>query len=170
MGSADRRILTTHVGSLVRPPEFAAKLRERQTGGLPDGEYGKSLGWEQYALERMEGFGPRQELEMGSGGSFFFTDTQNFPEFHADCWAHQELAEGMYPCVGLIRYTGHASLKRDIDTLKDAMAPAGVKHGLLHGWSELSFRPGIVRADLASNALWGWSADGFADQAAAPRA
>ncbi len=55
-------------------------LSEQADAGVDvvsDGEYGKSLGWEQYALERMEGFGPRQEL-----------------------------AEGIYPSVDPSRYTG----------------------------------------------------------------
>lgn len=159
MDAGEQRILTTHVGSLVRPPEFAAKLRERQSGRLAeadytaalreavrgvvreqaqagvdivsDGEFGKTLGWEQYALERMEGFGPRQELQLESGGSSLFTDAKNFPDFYADYWKHQELPEGIYPCVGPIRYTGHAALQRDIATLKEAMTAAGVKRGFL---------------------------------------
>jgi len=159
MSAGEARILTTHVGSLVRPPGFAMQLRERQAGRLADadyekalrsavqqvvqeqveagvdvvsdGEYGKMLGWEQYALERMEGFGPRQELQMHTGGSAMFSDMQQFPDFYEEYWKHQELSEGIYPCIGPIRYTGHNALQRDIETLKEAMKRAGAKHGFL---------------------------------------
>ena len=79
------RILTTHVGSLIRPPELLPFIRARQ-GGQPydakahaeclrksvaevvkrqaeagidvpsDGEFGKGISWSQYALERLSGF------------------------------------------------------------------------------------------------------------------
>jgi 5-methyltetrahydropteroyltriglutamate--homocysteine methyltransferase len=159
MAASNRRILTTHVGSLVRPKEFAAQLRLRAAGKLPDaqyetalsdavkgivreqvaarvdivsdGEFGKTLGWEQYALERMAGFGARQELPMDGDRVTLFRDADLFPEFYAEYWKHQELSEGIYPCVGPIRYTGHAALQRDIRNLKAAMAAAGATQGFL---------------------------------------
>ena len=79
------RILTTHVGSLVRPVEFlraaqhAARLPEAYAESLTaatkdvvarqaragidvvnDGEYGKSS-WANYVLDRMTGFEPRPD-------------------------------------------------------------------------------------------------------------
>ena len=84
MRSGDR-ILSTHVGSLIRPPELLPFIRARQ-GGQPydekayaeclrksvgevvrrqveagidlpsDGEFGKGISWSQYALERLSGF------------------------------------------------------------------------------------------------------------------
>jgi methionine synthase II (cobalamin-independent) len=33
------RILTTHVGSLVRPDDFTAVLRKKVAGDLPDGAF-----------------------------------------------------------------------------------------------------------------------------------
>src|SRR5579875_645497 len=79
------RILTTHVGSLIRPPELQDFIRARQSGRsyeeaayqaclresvkqvvaqqhragidvVSDGEFGKSISWSQYALERLSGF------------------------------------------------------------------------------------------------------------------
>src|SRR2546423_15276108 len=79
------RILTTHVGSLIRPPALLEFIRARQnrvpydraayeqcladsvkevvrrqaaTGiDIPsDGEFGKAISWSQYALERLSGF------------------------------------------------------------------------------------------------------------------
>src|SRR5829696_5527418 len=84
-----RRILTTHVGSLIRPPELLEFIAARQTGkpydeaayqaclarsvaevvrrqaqagiDLPsDGEFGKAISWSQYALERLSGFERRR--------------------------------------------------------------------------------------------------------------
>jgi 5-methyltetrahydropteroyltriglutamate--homocysteine methyltransferase len=159
MAATSQRILTTHVGSLVRPPDFAAVLRRRAAGTVPDaeyttalrnavagvvrdqvaarvdivsdGEFGKTLGWEQYALERMSGFGARQELPMDGDRVTLFRDADLFPEFYAEYWKHQELSEGIYPCVGPISYTGHTALQRDIRNLKDAMTSAGAQQGFL---------------------------------------
>ena len=82
------KILTTHVGSLIRPAKllefigplqagkpydeaaYAACLkesvadivREQADAGIDvvsDGEFGKSISWSQYALERLSGFEKR---------------------------------------------------------------------------------------------------------------
>src|SRR6185503_15409360 len=85
MKRSTSRILTTHVGSLIRPDALQDFLRARQ-GGKPvdeaayaaclassvtdvvrqqadagidvvsDGEFGKSISWSQYVLERLSGF------------------------------------------------------------------------------------------------------------------
>jgi len=85
MKKSTHRILTTHVGSLIRPPALHEFLRARQSGTpydqaaynacltssvaevvreqaqagidvVSDGEFGKSISWSQYALERLSGF------------------------------------------------------------------------------------------------------------------
>ncbi len=85
MKRSDTRILTTHVGSLIRPPALQEFLRAKQAGKpydeqayekcltesvatvvrqqaqagidvVSDGEFGKSISWSQYALERLSGF------------------------------------------------------------------------------------------------------------------
>src|SRR5262245_20713147 len=85
MKRSTERILTTHVGSLVRPPALQDFLRARQAGKpddeadcapcltasvaeivrqqaeagvdvVSDGAFGKSISWSQYALERLSGF------------------------------------------------------------------------------------------------------------------
>ena len=85
MKRSTQRILTTHVGSLIRPPELQDFIRARQSGKpydeaaydtclrqsvkdivarqhragvdvVSDGEFGKSISWSQYALERLSGF------------------------------------------------------------------------------------------------------------------
>jgi 5-methyltetrahydropteroyltriglutamate--homocysteine methyltransferase len=79
------RILTTHVGSLIRPAPLQELLRAKQAGKpydraayeaclkssvaevvrkqaevgvdvVSDGEFGKSISWSQYVLERLSGF------------------------------------------------------------------------------------------------------------------
>jgi methionine synthase II (cobalamin-independent) len=155
--ASENRILTTHVGSLVRPDDFAALLRRRMDGKvndreyLPalrgavnkvaaeqvaagvdivsDGEYGKGIGWEQYVLERLSGFGPR--LQLATEGGIGFGDFARFKEFYSELWPKEGYLEGIFPCVGPIKYTGHAALQRDIDNLKDAMAAAGATAGFL---------------------------------------
>src|SRR6202451_1088318 len=86
--SADR-ILTTHVGSMIRPAEIQEFLRSRTIAEpdpeshkkllsdsvrdvvrrqsdagvdvVSDGEFGKPLGWSMYALDRLSGFEQRPQ-------------------------------------------------------------------------------------------------------------
>src|SRR5215469_2723946 len=87
------RILTTHVGSLIRPAELQEFLRAKQAGKpydeaayqaclkktvadvvreqadvgvdvVSDGEFGKSISWSQYVLERLSGF-ERRPIKSG---------------------------------------------------------------------------------------------------------
>src|SRR5687768_1792399 len=105
-------ILTTHVGSLIRPPALLEFIRARQkrepydeaayqrTLGesvkevvrrqaelgidVPsDGEFGKAISWSQYALERLSGFERRQ---APPGGNPFArgADRARFAEFYAE--------------------------------------------------------------------------------------
>src|SRR5258706_2126400 len=88
MKRSTKRILTTHVGSLIRPKPLQDLLRARQNGQsddrayteclkqsvadvvrrqaeagidiVDDGEYGKNISWSQYALERLSGFERRR--------------------------------------------------------------------------------------------------------------
>jgi 5-methyltetrahydropteroyltriglutamate--homocysteine methyltransferase len=157
MSNDSKHVPVTHVGSLVRPDDFAALLRRRMTGSvgdseyLPalrnavikvvaeqvsagvdvvsDGEFGKGIGWEQYVLERLSGFGPR--LQLATEGGIDFGDFARFKEFYAEVWPKEGYLEGIFPCVGAIKYTGHAALRRDIDNLKAAMADAGASAGFL---------------------------------------
>ena len=157
MSNDSKHILVTHVGSLVRPDDFAALLRRRMSGGVSDreylpalrnavievvaeqvatrvdivsdGEFGKGIGWEQYVLERLSGFGPR--LQLATEGGIGFGDFARFKEFYAELWPKEGYLEGIFPCVGPIKYTGHAALQRDIDNLKGAMAAAGAIAGFL---------------------------------------
>jgi 5-methyltetrahydropteroyltriglutamate--homocysteine methyltransferase len=93
------RILTTHVGSLVRPPELVSLLRAREDGEavdgqtfdeclrrsvtevvqqqadvgidiVSDGEFGKSVSWSRYILERLDGFEDRPDPTRKGGSPF----------------------------------------------------------------------------------------------------
>ncbi len=93
MKQSTDRILTTHVGSLIRPKALQDHLHAKRTGGdydeaahhacltetvgeivrrqaeagvdvVSDGEFGKSISWSQYALERLGGF-ERRALDRG---------------------------------------------------------------------------------------------------------
>jgi 5-methyltetrahydropteroyltriglutamate--homocysteine methyltransferase len=154
---SDERILTTHVGSLVRPNDFAALLRRRMQDEVQDeeylealansveqvvsdqvragvdvvsdGEFGKGIGWEQYVIERLAGFGPR--VQLATEGGISFGDFSRFKEFYAELWPNEGYLEGIFPCVGPISYTGHAALRRDIENLKSAAAKSGANAAFL---------------------------------------
>src|SRR6266850_3863418 len=138
-----RRILTTHVGSLIRPPELLKFIAARQAGqpydeaayaeslarsvaevvrrqaeagiDVPsDGEFGKSISWSQYALERLSGF-ERRRAAPGANPFQRGADRSRFPEFYAELdradGAPTTAAQAGAPiavCVGPITYTGTA--------------------------------------------------------------
>jgi 5-methyltetrahydropteroyltriglutamate--homocysteine methyltransferase len=169
MKSTDR-IPTTHVGSLVRPPELVAFLKQQQNherydsgayeeclrrsvaevvkgqaeAGIDivsDGEFGKSISWSRYVLERLSGFEERQDNTRTGGvrPAIAGKDRRDFTEFYDEYEAAQGFAGmgkdaaqlGTWVISGPIAYTGQAALQRDIANLKAAMKQAGVKHGFL---------------------------------------
>ena len=172
------RIRTTHVGSLVRPPELLQFIRPRQAGqpydeqayanclrssvaevvrrqaeagvDLPsDGEFGKSISWSQYALERLSGF-ERRPARPGQHGFNRGADRARFAEFYRELDAAEGppaavgASAGTAVCIGPISYTGQAELARDIQNFKDALAEAGVKQGFLPVASPTSVIPDRV--------------------------
>jgi 5-methyltetrahydropteroyltriglutamate--homocysteine methyltransferase len=112
MKRSKNRILTTHVGSLIRPPQLLELVRARQNGNsidqrvydkclrdsvgevvkrqaqagidvVNDGEFGKSTSWSLYALKRLSGF----ELRPFSAGADTFArgaDRQRFADFYSE--------------------------------------------------------------------------------------
>ncbi len=161
MQRSTKRILTSHVGSLIRPPEVLAHLRAKQTGkafdraafsrtlkttvgkvvkqqaevgiDIPsDGEFGKGISWSQYALERLSGF-ERRKVKPGTPDPFARgVDRERFAEFYAELDARDGRATvSDSVCVGPITYTGMNELQRDIRNFKAALAKQGVKEGFL---------------------------------------
>ena len=152
------RILTSHVGSLVRPPEFTAILRQKAAGQpvgdfdaalasavrnvvkhqvdagidiVSDGEFGKGIGWEQYVIERLSGFS-EPKLEPGwKRAELPSADMRRFADFYKELLQTEEYLEQPYPCTGPIRYTGQAALNRDISNLKTAVSAAKAYAGFL---------------------------------------
>jgi 5-methyltetrahydropteroyltriglutamate--homocysteine methyltransferase len=159
------RVLTTHVGSLIRPPELLPLIHAKQSGqpydhkayaeclaysvsdvvrkqadvgiDVPsDGEFGKSISWSQYALERLSGF-ERRPVKPGADPFARGADRARFAEFYAELdgasgaptTAGASVGEAV--CVGPITYTGQAEIERDIANFKSALARAGVEEGFL---------------------------------------
>ena len=98
MKRSSHRILTSHVGSLIRPQALQEFLRAKQAGKpydrtayeaclsqsvatvvreqaqagidvVSDGEFGKAISWSQYALDRLSGF-ERRPIEQGAANPF----------------------------------------------------------------------------------------------------
>ena len=145
------RILTTHVGSLIRPDALQEFLRAKQDGKpydeksyqkcltdsvadvvreqnragidvVSDGEFGKSISWSQYALERLSGF-ERRPIKQGAANPFKRgADRTRFSEFYAELDAKETVSTTTEAiCVGPIKYTGQVELQRDIRNLKAAL-------------------------------------------------
>jgi 5-methyltetrahydropteroyltriglutamate--homocysteine methyltransferase len=156
MRHSETRILTTHVGSIVRSPDLlqlAAETRERpddrpryaaaltratadivarqQAAGLDivnDGEYGKSS-WANYVLERITGFEPRPGTLFEA--VWLGRDRARFSEFMQAEFPRGAVGSPGHACVGPIRYQGVESIRRNIRDLKAALESHGVGEGFL---------------------------------------
>jgi 5-methyltetrahydropteroyltriglutamate--homocysteine methyltransferase len=154
------RILTTHVGSLIRPPKLLEFIRARQSGqaydedgyqacltesvaevvrqqadaGLDvvsDGEFGKSISWSQYLLTRLSGF-ERRAVQPGHNPFQRGADRERFSEFYAELDARDGVATTSEAvCVGPISYTGQAELQHDLDNFRAALKGSKAVEGFL---------------------------------------
>jgi len=154
------RILSTHVGSLIRPPELLAFLTAQKAGKpvdphayerclkdsvagvvkrqaevgidiVSDGEFGKNISWAQYALDRLSGF-ERRKVKLDANPFVAGADRARFKEFYAEMDAQQgPSSDWESVCVGPITYTGIAALQRDIDDVKAAIGDADVAEAFL---------------------------------------
>jgi 5-methyltetrahydropteroyltriglutamate--homocysteine methyltransferase len=160
MKRSTNRILTTHVGSLIRPSALQEFLRLKQAGKpydqavycaclkdsvaavvrkqaevgihvVSDGEFGKSISWSQYVLERLSGF-ERRPIQPGSNPFTRGVDRDRFAEFYAELDAREGVATSVEAvCVGPISYSGQAELQRDIDNFKSALDGLNVAEAFL---------------------------------------
>ncbi len=161
MKRSSNRILTTHVGSLIRPPALQDFLRLKQAGKpydetayrkcltdsvaevvrhqahvgvdvISDGEFGKTISWSQYVLERLSGFERRPIRNEAANPFKRGADRTRFPEFYAELDAQDGVVTSVDAvCVGPIAYTGQAELQRDIDNFKAALKSVQVEEAFL---------------------------------------
>ena len=139
-----KRIITTHTGSLPRPDDLSELLFKRMTHQpydealmarrtreavdetvktqmelgvdiVSDGEQSKTS-FQIYATERLQGL----EAITPKAGERRTRENAAFPNFYKG-GAHSGSAQARFACAGLIKYTGHAALKADIDNLKAAL-------------------------------------------------
>ena len=144
------RILTTHVGSLIRPPALVEFLKARladkpydhaayeacladsvrdivkqqaETGIdiVSDGEFGKAH-WVRYVAERLAGVEARV-MPGQTPAVFGGRDRERFPDFYAEYDKTLPYARAYdFVVTGPISYKGRAHIERDIANLKAALA------------------------------------------------
>jgi 5-methyltetrahydropteroyltriglutamate--homocysteine methyltransferase len=154
------RILTTHVGSLIRPQALQDILRAKQAGQpydqaayekclkqsiddvvsrqadigvdvVSDGEFGKAISWNQYVVERLSGFELRA-IPAGHRPGVPGADRTRFKEFYAELDVREPMANAkMVACVGPVKYIGQDILRRDIDNFKAALKGAKVEEAFM---------------------------------------
>jgi len=147
-----RRILTTHVGSLPRPQSLSAKLFARATGAgfdqkaladeleqsvkdivrkqgelgidvISDGELSKTS-FQYYVTDRLSGIEPFKPKP----GVRVTRENRAFPTFYKD-GSHSGTQPTRYACTGSLKYVGHEQVAADIAHLKAALngaSPADV--------------------------------------------
>jgi 5-methyltetrahydropteroyltriglutamate--homocysteine methyltransferase len=149
------RILTTHVGSMVRPPELlelasyqtgpprdpelygkrlqdaiATVVRQQAEAGIDivnDGEFAKSS-WANYVLDRVSGFEP-SERKMAF--DWLGRDLQRFPEVMEQEFPGIKAGQPTFCCTGPIAYTRIGDIQREIESFKKALAQVKVEEGFI---------------------------------------
>ena len=137
MKRSENRILTTHVGSLIRskaaleaveepttrrnsPRKSPTSLRIRPRSGIDivnDGEFGKS-GWANYILERLSGFEPRSDKLYEA--VWLGRDRIRFNEFMKEQFPRGATGSPGHACVGPIVYNGYDAVRGNLAALKAA--------------------------------------------------
>jgi len=161
MRTSSERILTTHVGSLIRPHALQEIMRAKQARQpydaaayesclkdavaevvrrqgqigidvVSDGEFGKSISWAQYALTRLSGF-ERRSIKTDAANPFKRgADRTKFAEFYEELDEKQAVSTTTEAiCTGPISYVGNDELERDIRNFKTALAKVKVEEAFL---------------------------------------
>jgi 5-methyltetrahydropteroyltriglutamate--homocysteine methyltransferase len=156
MKRSENRILTTHVGSLIRPQQLrdlavtandSPQNKERYENCLResvaevvkmqakvgidivnDGEFGKSS-WANYILERISGFEQRPSEVRPI--LWLGRDRDRFPEVMAAEFPWMASGIPIEACVGPIKYRDRTSIQRDIQNLKAALRSVNVEEAFL---------------------------------------
>jgi len=176
MNTMAQRILTTHVGSLVRPDDLIALLKAREEGvqvdrsafdacvqrsvsevvykqselGIDivnDGEYGKSISWSRYVVERLSGFEQRDRKpgDTSMALATFGQDRRKFADFYKDYDPKQGLTRMTgWAVTEPITYQGQTAIQADIDNLKAAIGDVAV---------EDVFMPAVAPASVVPDRL-----------------
>jgi 5-methyltetrahydropteroyltriglutamate--homocysteine methyltransferase len=154
------RFLTTHVGSLVRPPEIVAAMQAKANGQpLPDADFAPALtnavgvivkhqadigidvpsdgecskiNFAGYVGDRLSGFEMRETPAGESPINNFGRDHEAFADFYAGYDAAPVSGGRMrVVCASPIEQVGQALIQRDIDNLRAAAANAGVQEAFI---------------------------------------
>ncbi|MBV9503970.1 MAG: cobalamin-independent methionine synthase II family protein [Acidobacteriia bacterium] len=156
MKRSQDRILTTHVGSLVRPTELreigaksrndpavqqeyervlerliADVVRRQVEAGIDivnDGEFGKSS-WSAYVLERISGFEIRPDQLRPL--VWLGRDLERFRDFIAKDMPRVLTGAPTEACIGPIAYKDRTPILRNIEILQHALGDAGQDEGFL---------------------------------------
>src|SRR5579875_3804397 len=158
MKRSEHRILTTHVGSIVRPPRLRELAGMSMTSPSPenkkefedaltdavaevvqlqakagidivnDGEFGKSS-WSNYILERISGFEHRDSLMTPL--TWLGRDLLRFPDVMEAEFPWGLAGAPADVCVGPVKYTNPAPMQRDIRNLKAALRHVKVEEAFL---------------------------------------
>ena len=177
-----QRILTTHVGSLPRPPELLDLMKARLSGAayeqaaydtqlrravadivrqqieagidiVADGEMSKP-GFFSYVGERLSGFEP----QPGFGRPAFVRERAAFPEYYEEYFKRAMTGGAVAPirpmlCVAPVAYRGAAALRRDLDNLKAAL---GARE------PSSAFVPAVAPSGVGTNAYYDGDEEFFA--------
>jgi 5-methyltetrahydropteroyltriglutamate--homocysteine methyltransferase len=149
MKRSEKRILTTHVGSLVRTPELKALSRSgkedleavRQATAeivkkqaaigldiISDGEFGKSS-WSNYVLSRITGFEIR--LDQLHPVEWLGRDLERFGEVIAREMPTVLTGRPTEACVSPIEYRDHTAIRRAITNFQEALKGVKVEEAFL---------------------------------------
>jgi 5-methyltetrahydropteroyltriglutamate--homocysteine methyltransferase len=154
------RIMTTHVGSLIRPQALQEFMRAKQSDApydragyeaclaqsiadvvrrqaetgidvISDGEFGKAISWNQYVVERLSGFELRA-IPPGLRPGVPGADRTRFKEFYAELDVREPMANAkMVACIGPVKYIGQEIVRRDIANFKAALGGLKVEEAFM---------------------------------------
>jgi 5-methyltetrahydropteroyltriglutamate--homocysteine methyltransferase len=157
MKRSEERILTTHVGSLVRPQELldvgptfqepaikdpekfremlrktvAEVVKQQAAVGIDivsDGEFGKTS-WSNYILDRISGFEIRRDQKRQV--KWLGRDLDRFREVIAIDWPMVVDGMPVEACVGPIKYVNYEALTMNIDNFTDALKAVEVEEAFM---------------------------------------